>query len=140
MRTIEIPNRALRALTGLTLLLTLSACGGEEAAPDPIHLMSDSMELHLMLTPEATLGVGTNMVDLHVMDADSNPVTGLVIAIEPWMPAHGHGATMPTTVHELEDGHYHVMPYFQMAGSWELRMTFALGTLSDTATATVEVQ
>lgn len=120
-------------------LLLVSLAGCVAAAPDPIHLASDSGDLHLMLDFDAPLAVGDNAFDLYVVDGSDNAVSGLMITVVPWMPAHGHGASMDTLVTDQTDGHYLVQPYFQMGGMWELQMTLDDGVNVDTATPTVEV-
>ena len=49
------------------------------------------------------------------------PVAGLTLTIVPFMPAHGHGASVDPTVSETAPGIYVATPLdFFMAGNWEL--------------------
>ena len=120
------------------LLAVLGACG--PAPHGPVEATSDSGALSLLLTFDGPLGVGENELDLHVTDAHGSGVPGLTVTVTPHMPAHGHGASMPTTVHEMMDGHYHVMPNFQMTGLWELHFELDDGNTVETAVANVTVE
>src|SRR5580704_6896723 len=65
--------------------------------------------------------VGYDATQLAITDATGAPVTGLTLTIVPWMPAHGHGASVLPTVSETAPGVYVATPLdFFMAGDWEL--------------------
>jgi hypothetical protein len=77
-------------------------------------------------------------------------VAGLTLAIVPFMPAHGHGASVAPTVSETAPGIYVATPLdFFMAGHWELMTAMSrvagdagagnAGTLDDSAEPTVDV-
>lgn len=128
----------MRPFVFVALVLHLAACAA--TPPDPISLTSDSGAFALVLTFEAPVTVGSNAFDLYVTDPSGQPVSGLTVGIVPWLPAHGHGASKPTAVSEQSKGHYRVDSFFQMAGTWELRMTLNSGVNSDSATALVVVE
>ena len=61
--------------------------------------------------------VGYDATQLAITDATGAPVTGLTLTIVPWMPAHGHGASVEPTVSEIAPGVYVATPLdFFMAG------------------------
>lgn len=65
--------------------------------------------------------VGYDATQLEITDSTGAPVAGLTLAITPWMPAHGHGASVLPTVSETAPGIYVATPLdFFMAGNWEL--------------------
>ena len=65
--------------------------------------------------------VGYDAAQLAITDGNGAPVTGLALTIVPFMPAHGHGASVDPTVSESAPGVYVATPLdFFMAGHWEL--------------------
>jgi hypothetical protein len=77
---------------------------------------------------------GTNAIELVVRDATGVPVSGLGVAVVPWMPAMGHGASITPVVTAMGDGTYVATGIAMvMPGTWELRLT-----LTNPATGVVE--
>jgi hypothetical protein len=134
-----MPARAPRefVLLALLALLAVGACGGGAAPlgeiPDPTLPPS----WNALATEPSAAGTWTvvvwtspqppmkGVIDvvLRVSDAASGmPVDGLALAVVPWMPAHGHGTSVPTAVAAEGDGYYLVKPVdLYMSGRWELR-------------------
>jgi hypothetical protein len=88
--------------------------------------------------------VGYDACQLAVTDQSGAPVPGATLTVVPWMPAHGHGASVQPAVTEASPGVYVATPLdFFMSGTWELRTRIARGadgsTLDDTAQPTVDV-
>jgi hypothetical protein len=89
--------------------------------------------------------VGYDAAQLAITDGSGAPVAGLSLTIVPFMPAHGHGASVDPTVSETAPGVYVATPLdFFMAGHWELLTTIASGgdaggTIDDSAQPTVDV-
>jgi hypothetical protein len=89
--------------------------------------------------------VGYDATQLAITDGSGAPVTGLSLTIVPFMPSHGHGASVVPTVSESAPGVYVATPLdFFMAGHWELLTTIAGGgdaggTIDDSAQPTVDV-
>ncbi len=93
--------------------------------------------------------VGYDATQLAITDTTGAPVTGLTLAIIPWMPAHGHGASVLPTVSETAPGVYVATPLdFFMAGDWELMTAIVratdggnsdAGAIDDSADPTLEV-
>jgi hypothetical protein len=95
--------------------------------------------------------VGYDATQLVITDSTGAPVSGLTLTIIPWMPAHGHGASVVPTVSETAPGVYVATPLdFFMAGDWELMTAIArstdggadaggIGSLNDSADPTLEV-
>ena len=54
---------------------------------------------------------------------DGSPVDGLEVAVEPFMPAMGHGTSTPT-LHAAEGNGKYLLTevYLYMPGVWELRL------------------
>jgi hypothetical protein len=93
-----------------------------EGAPSAV-LTTDSGRLVLSVwTWPAPLARGVAAVRLRVTDTEGAPVDGATLAATPWMPAHGHGASVLPTVTGAGDGAYDVDPVLlYMSGRWELR-------------------
>ena len=61
---------------------------------------------------------------VEVTDQDGNPLTSPDdFEVEPWMPAHGHGATHPAVITALDTpGQFLLSPvYLWMGGLWDVR-------------------
>ena len=94
--------------------------------------------------------VGYDAAQLSISDATGAPVSGLALTVVPWMPAHGHGASVQPAVTETAPGVYAVTPLdFFMAGQWEVRTAISNGadgggagdtaSIADTVDPTVNV-
>lgn len=82
---------------------------------------------------------GESAVELRVERA-GEPVSGLAIAVEPWMPGHGHGTPEVPVVDEVSEGRYRVENVvYTMPGAWELRVTIGAGDAEDTVIFAFEV-
>jgi hypothetical protein len=82
---------------------------------------------------------GTIEVQLTVTKAgDGTPVDGLSLAVEPWMPAMGHGTSTPTVAPQGGGVYLVTEVYLYMPGVWELRTTLA-GATTDHATAQLTI-
>lgn len=118
------------------------ACGGDASPRTSQHqtILSDHQLLHVDVLPAPDPPIrGTDTVDLAITDASGAPVDGLQITAQPWMAAHGHGTSVTPTLAAQGGGHYQLENvYLYMAGTWELRLTFA-GPESDTATPTFDI-
>ena len=71
---------------------------------------------------------GTCTVEFVVTDAAGAPKDGLDVTLVPWMPAHGHGASVKPTIVAKGNGRYVATNVdFFMPGQWELRTSFSPG-------------
>ena len=79
-------------------------------------------------------------LEVIVTDAQTHaPLDGLDVAIVPWMPAMGHGAsTVPTVTPKGGGAYVAENVILAMPGQWQLRVTIT-GAASDTCVATVDV-
>lgn len=120
-------------LLGLTAALAAVACNGSPAIPSSAPLVfpgspaatvasaSGHLSIEIWWSPAQPI-VGYDATQLAISDAKGSPVSGLALSIVPWMPAHGHGASVQPTVTEASPGMYVATPVdFFMAGEWELR-------------------
>ena len=135
-------------LFGLTAALATLACNGSPPAPSSAPLVfpgspaatvasvSGHLSIGIWWSPAQPI-VGYDATQLAISDANGSPVSGLALTIVPWMPAHGHGASVQPTVVEAAPGIYVATPLdFFMAGEWELRTAItnaADGGSADTA-------
>ncbi len=131
------------------LVLLLAACSSESGSSgdasfpaDPITTASsDSGALQLVLrtAPSQPPPRGTCTVELTITDAAGAPRDGLVLDVVPWMPAHGHGASVRPTVVAKGGGKYVASDVdLFMPGEWELR-TSVSGPVTDHATPKITV-
>jgi len=138
-----------RAFQLVVAAALLGACGGGagptdggESFPDAplLSLSSRSGGLHLELRSSPQPPVrGKDAVRLTFTDDGGAPVDGLDVAVQPWMPAMGHGSSVVPTVTARGQGEYDLSNlYLAMPGTWELRMTLS-GTASDDATPSLQI-
>lgn len=152
----------LVALAGVGVL----GCGGQAGEPTAPVLVfpgapaltvasaSGQLSIDLWWSPPQPT-VGYDAAQLAINDADGAPVTGLSLTVVPFMPAHGHGASVDPQVSETSPGVYVATPLdFFMAGHWELMTAIAraadggagdaggvgnVGAIDDSAEPTVDV-
>lgn len=74
-----------------------------------------------MIPPDADYVVGANEFQFKLSDADG-PVDATEFGVEGWMPAHGHGTAVPTTVETTGEGEYTATVTFNMGGAWEVQV------------------
>ncbi|MEY3014724.1 MAG: hypothetical protein RIT45_3459 [Pseudomonadota bacterium] len=96
-------------------------------------------------TEPATVVVGeVFVVRTSLSDATGSAVTGATLAVDGYMPAHGHGmeGVVPLTAEVTTTaGTYETQGMrFQMPGQWELRFTIEGAPGKDTATLAFGVQ
>lgn len=126
---------------GLALLFVVSGCasapepGGAEAFPaEPYAVVaseSGSFSIEARTSPLQPPQRGLTDVELRIEDASGEPVDGLDVAVEPWMPDMGHGASTHPEVTAAGDGRYIASKVsLFMPGRWELRATLG-GALND---------
>ena len=81
---------------------------------------SDILRALLTTRPSPPL-TGTAEVDIHLLDGQDHPVTGVEVKVTPLMPAHGHvepqGAALPVAG---SPGVYRMPVRFTMGGPWLL--------------------
>jgi YtkA-like len=143
-------QRARRAAV-LSLVATATLrCGGEPnpcapAATFPaaaaLAIAGDSRKVELTVrTSPQPLARGLNTAQYTVADAAGAPLSGLEIAVVPWMIDMGHGSSIqPQVAEEEAPGVYLVSCLdLMMPGTWQLRTTFS-GPVSDSATPTFQV-
>ena len=126
----------LVALVLVSAGLSLAGCGDAAEQKDETHdgpRVSDQGLFEAHVTPEpAEPTTGQNELMIHLMDADGAAVAGAALAVEPWMPAHGHGSPEDPVVTEDGDGMYTVTNLvYSMPGHWEVRIDIEAGQQSD---------
>lgn len=66
--------------------------------------------------------VGYDAGQLAITDQAGDPVAGATLTVVPWMPSHGHGASVQAAIVETAPGVYTATPLdFYMSGAWVLR-------------------
>jgi hypothetical protein len=127
----------------------IAACGGGDESgstdsfpADPytnVASTSGALKVAVRTAPSQPPPRGTCTVELTITDATGAPQDGLDVAVVPFMPSHGHGASVKPNVVAKGGGRYLVSNVsLFMPGSWELRATIS-GRVNDHATAVVTV-
>jgi len=112
----------------VTLLVGLSGCATEPAAPDPtdqqVLVGKDTVgTLELALYLETEPHVGLNPVSVKVTQTPTgSAVTNVMFRIDPTMPSMGHGS--PGNVHPVhhDNGWYRGTCNFTMTGDWDIAL------------------
>ncbi|HVT08890.1 MAG TPA: FixH family protein [Polyangia bacterium] len=124
-------RRALAAVAGCAMAAGLG-CGGAstpqsaplifEGAPAvTVASASGALSVAVWWSP-AQPTVGYAAGQLAITDQAGAPVAGATLTVVPWMPAHGHGASVQATITETAPGVYTATPLdFFMSGAWVLR-------------------
>jgi hypothetical protein len=137
-----------RRHTCLAAALGLLACGG--VAPNPSHPSFSGVPLVTLPSASGALRVavrsspqppsrGLSLFELTLTDDSGAPAAGLVLAVQPWMPAMGHGTSVVPEVAETAPGVYEVSNVvLAMPGTWQLR-TSVSGSQADTFAPSFEI-
>ncbi|WP_244227164.1 FixH family protein [Corallococcus aberystwythensis] len=93
-----------------------------------------------VLSAMTPLRRGVQAFQVRVTDAVSGkPVSGVVLSVQPWMPAMGHGISEVPRVAARDSGTFDVSDAdLFMPGVWELRFTLK-GSVEDSATVTLKL-
>lgn len=93
-----------------------------------------------VLSSMTPLRRGVQAFQVRITDAASGkPVSGVTLAVQPWMPAMGHGISEVPRVTARDPGTFEVSDTdLFMPGVWELRFTLK-GTMEDSATVTLKL-
>ncbi len=139
---------------GLALSLLLLGCsvetsgggagGGAEATfpAEPLTTLKTdhgALSFEVRTAPAQPPTRGHFSVEIVATDADGKPVDGLELAVQPWMPEMGHGASTKPSIEAMGDGRYVVSHVAcVMPGRWELRTSIA-GAVKDSATVAFQI-
>jgi hypothetical protein len=147
---------AARAIPLAAALLCLG-CGGEQSPLQvaPLVFSGAPAETVTSTGGQANIAirwswsppvVGFDAGELTITDGTGAPMSGLTLSVVPWMPAHGHGASVAPSWSEVSPGVYDVAPLdFYMSGTWQLLTTItrAMGAtgaaIDDTAQPSVDI-
>lgn len=128
-------------LVGLAFLLSGCSSEGEPRA-ELSAVKSEHGRFVGSFEPEPDPPVlGRNALGIRLKDASGTVLTGAEIEVEPWMPSHGHGASVTPVVKELGSGAYHATELdFAMPGHWEIQIDVAARSVQDSFTLGYEVK
>ena len=116
----------MSAIMWMSLLLPALTTGCAEVEPVSRlervdEAVTDGGLYTLSLTPEPDPPVaGPAALGLRIIDADGADVEGASIALDVWMPDHGHGVSQPPIVSDEGGGEYTAEWTYSMPGYWEL--------------------
>lgn len=133
---------ALLLITVLASILALGCDSGSDPAAGPALGGDDPpmWMIHGTLDPE-TPAVAQHTLHVHLMDADGEGVAGATVAVDPQMPAMGHGSNEDPVVTDLGGGMYEAFPVtFTMPGEWEVTVTCGLDDHSASEAFTYQVE
>lgn len=129
-------------LSVLGFAFTLIACdsdGDDTAGGGGLLTEAGLYELFVEMNPDPPVSGDTTLtVTIHDAATDE-ALTGLDLAVTPWMPDHGHGIDEPPVVVE-DQGVYTVTFAYSMPGTWELTFDVDGSLGADSAMLTVEVE
>lgn len=115
---------------------------GETFPAEPLATVTTEpggLSIEVRTAPEQPPTRGLVDIELVVTSADGEPMDGLDLAVQPWMPQMGHGASTKPMIEAKGGGHYVVSDVaLFMPGSWELRTSIA-GPMNDRATLNFQI-
>ncbi len=102
-----------------TIMLLFPQQGKTE---ESLNKTSENNKLQVEITPPKDgFKVGTNNLNLTIIDTNGKSLTGANITITPWMPGMGHGVMLKPEVTEAGKGNYAATNVgFSMPGQWQL--------------------
>ncbi len=139
-------NANLTRLIFIAAMLTWTiGCMGSDPDPKPgaSAILSEhgKYRVEVLFEPNPPRA-GWNAVELHLFNADGDPVSNVDIVVKPWMTSMNHG-TNPATV-SLTPGSGNLFTAdsvrFSMPGPWDVFVFLSKGNSSDTAKVSVEVK
>jgi len=147
-----------RCMRRLAFLLLVHALAGCSSGPDdtstgtgPLTFVaqplmtvtsgSGQLQIDVRTAPQQPPSRGVQAVQLVILDAKTlTPETGLSLAVLPWMPAMGHGASLTPRVQEGPPGTYVISNVdFFMAGTWEVRTNISGDATTDYAAPSFQI-
>lgn len=85
---------------------------------------SGALSVKLMDATPAPPAKQSNALTFVVTDAAGKPVDGATLSVTPFMPDHGHGSSVKSTITPMGGGIYEVANvYLPMPGLWRLTVT-----------------
>lgn len=108
--------------TLIALLLVLSACGNDAAAPSLLSQTRDGLTATLSLDPAAPATMHPVALVLTLLDAQGQAVDGVEARYDLTMPGMTMPKVMPNAVPEGQ-GRYRVETVFTMSGDWRIKAT-----------------
>ena len=144
-------NRWWPLACGLLLML---GCGGEETTDPPMDetpglMVGQSLSgtaLTVAVTaavPDPPIRSDVNVWQFTVTDGDGEPIAGCAVAVDPTMPAHGHGTTPVPTITEMEGaaGVYEARPLnLFMPGEWAIAVQVDCAGVQDEVVFFVDIE
>jgi hypothetical protein len=131
----------------VALAAALAGCSSG-TGPDPngfpvqpyLTVMSDSKALRIDIrsSPQPPTRGNIDLEFTVTNVAEGKAQDGLEVQVDPWMPAHDHGAIQPTVKPEGNGKYLITEVDLFMAGHWELRTTFS-GAVNDHATPAFDI-
>ena len=141
---LDAPFRS--TITVLALALSIAACGGSSnggsadsgdvvncqsdprvltySPPVTIQSQAKTMKFTLNQSSPAPPARGTDTWNIHVTDANGTALSNLTLTAKPFMPDHGHGPAVNSSVSNDGNGDYTVRDlYFFMPGVWQVTFT-----------------
>ena len=141
----------MRSVICAAALLVASGCSGDpgvgsgggvsfpEAAMVKVTTDGGALDIEVRTAPDQPPSRGLVSVEYRLTDHGGTPLDGLELAVEPYMPAMGHGASTRPTVSAQGAGRYVITGVeLFMPGTWELR-TRITGPLEDSAAPSFEI-
>jgi hypothetical protein len=127
-------RHAISSLLVGTVLAAIG-CGSDPEQPAASQSVSSEQARFkgTFVADPAPAIVGNNRLEATLTTADDDaPLVAAALAVQPWMPAHGHGSASVPKVVEREQGRYEIDEIvYTMAGQWELRIEVTAGGVED---------
>lgn len=124
----SLPASRRRPSVAAVLALAATLAGAcDEAAPAASEGSRGDFVIESAFEPPGPK-LGDNVLSVEVTDLEGEPVTGAVVTVTPFMPAHGHGSPEPPSVVDVGGGRYRAdNVVLHMPGTWQLTLRAVVG-------------
>jgi len=138
---------SLASLAALASLALVAGCSGEAIEGDPggfpsaplTTVTSDSGALTIAVRTSPTQPPGRGSITVEYTITADGAADEMTLAVVPWMPSMGHGASTEPTVAAMGGGRFVVSGVdLFMPGRWELRTTTS-GSVDDSAIIPLQI-
>ena len=125
------------------ILYALSGCTFDGQTSATLERSTQTEDGHFDLTlvaKEAGLAVGNNAYLLTVTPRNMLLANEMSVQVKPWMPDHGHGMNVKTTVEALDGGRFLVEGVLlHMRGRWVMTIEIQDGSVTDRVSVEVNL-
>jgi hypothetical protein len=120
--------------------LWLVGCAAESVPVGPSSVVTNQGLYELTLVPDQAPWAASEEVSMEISIAADGQLTDAALALDFWMPDHGHGLSGEPVIVPVSTGIVEASWTFSMSGYWEITLDVDGPAGTDTAVTGWEVQ